>query len=111
MATRSACVIETGRIRSVRKICSQSAAAAAVAPVSSAESATAAGSSRSRRSVASVGWRMTVQLLAQGGLGAPDGGADAAEGHVESGRDLGVAEAAVPKDEGHRLLAGQPGQG
>jgi hypothetical protein len=53
---------------------------------------------------------MTVQLLAQGGLGAPHGGAHAAEGKIESGSDLGVAEAAVPQDESDGLPAGQPRQ-
>ena len=31
-------------------------------------------------------------------------------GEIEGGRDLGVAEAAVPQDQGHGLLAGQAGQ-
>jgi hypothetical protein len=50
---------------------------------------------------------MTVQLLAQGGLGAPHGGAHAAGGEIKSGSNLGVAEAAVPQNKGDSLLAGQ----
>src|SRR3954465_584783 len=53
---------------------------------------------------------MTVQLLAQCGLGASHGRADAAGGHVERRRDVGVAEPAVPEHEGHGLLPGQPGE-
>jgi hypothetical protein len=50
---------------------------------------------------------MTVQLLAQGGLGASHGGAHAAGGEIKSGSDLGVAEATVPQDKGNSLLTGQ----
>src|SRR5688500_10525354 len=53
---------------------------------------------------------MTAQLLAQSGLGAPHGGADAAGGEVERRGDLGVAQPAVPQHERGRLLTGKTGE-
>src|SRR5688572_9231174 len=51
---------------------------------------------------------MTGQLLTKCGLGASDGGADAAGGEVEGGGHLGVGQAAVAQDEGDGLPAGEP---
>jgi hypothetical protein len=53
---------------------------------------------------------MTDQLLPKGGLGASDGGADAAGREAEDGSDLGVGEAAVPQDEDDCMLAGEARQ-
>src|SRR3954469_4769212 len=53
---------------------------------------------------------MAVQLLEQDGFGAAHGGAHASGGQVESGGDLGVAEAAVPEHQGGSLVVRQPGE-
>src|SRR3954454_15466237 len=53
---------------------------------------------------------MAVQLLEQDGFGAAHGGAHASRGQVESGGELGVAQAAVPEHQGGSLAGRQPGE-